>query len=1338
MFKSARSLRFSGLGCTLLTCMLTLLGGGSAQAATTTLADTPIYSASSVPANLMLALSVEFPTGLVAAYKGTNDYASATNYLGYFDNDKCYDYDSTNGWFVPVNKSGPSCSGHWSGNMLNWATMAALDEFRQALTGGNRGSPTLGGADTTTNTVLLRSNLTKQGSYSTNFPDKNVTRATTIGDSAFSSSTVYIRNGGLGTKFQVADNSGFSNSGGNIMKTYNAQVQVCVANLLESNCNSAHASTDYVGAGVYAKPEGLIQQNYTKIRVGASGYGYLLGNTSGQANGVVRALLRDNGPTAYNGNSARINPNPNAEWSSTTGIFVANPDTADITGTAPGGGNATQTGAINYLNQFGYTNSGYETYDTVSDLYWATLAYFMQVPLDKSYTKNLSATNSLDPQFPVFSGTPPNDPISYSCQANAIVTIGDDHTHYDTGVPGGTINSSQVGGGLPIIPANGTVPAVNAAAYTTALGNLPLIEGTTPSKSYSQYWSNVSSPSLGTQLGGLVWGDQATYYMPGLAYYAHTNDIRNDVVLTVPTAQSQATLGKQTIDTYAVDVLEPGSYDGTSGHEIYSPTNLGSAGPNIYWLTAKYGGFNDINGDGKPANFLTWHTNSTTAALKNLRPDNFFQGNQPDLLQAGLAQIFNRVASTSVARGAAPSVTPTRALTSITANTAPYNSPVAGFPIYNVQYKPVSWDGDVSGFVASALAGGSVTPVAGSNTWSAQAQLENLTQNVGSSGTTIVGWNTGRRVLTWSGTAGVPFRYTSLSTAEQAATGSASLVNFLRGDKSNEGVTYHVRSHVLGDIVDSQAVLVQNASSPTYTEAANPGYTAFSTSIANRLPVVYAGADDGMLHAFQADFSSPSGTVPVNGGGSELFAYVPSLLYNGPSTASTPQVDGLAALANLTGVSTNPWNHHFYVDSTPQVSDIDFQLTGLNPTTSTTATANWQTILVGGLGKGGKGIYALNITTVPSAIATTGSDSTTLANGETKLAQSKVMWEFSDPDMGYSYGRPLIVKTRKYGWVVIMTSGYNNTTGTLAGHGILYVLNAKTGALIQKIDTNVGTATSPAGLAQATGYTQDVSDGTIDQVYAGDLLGNVWRFDLSEPAVDALGSPTPAYPAPLQLATLTDPSGVAQPITTAPRIELSIDSTGLNTLRWVFVGTGQFLDISDLNNSQQQTMYALRDGTGSTPTPATVALTRSVLTANPLTTPLNLSDGATGWYYDLPGKVSSSGGTERIVVNPDAAAGVSVVAWATVTPSLDPCSLQGNIYAADFSTGQSVLQDSAGNLMVSVATASATTGVQMVQLPGGEYAILYGQTGSLPSMAKIKQPGGSNQLNRVNWREILK
>ncbi|GAA0696981.1 hypothetical protein ISN75_12125 [Dyella marensis] len=1301
MISLLRPLAVSRTGGLLLALALTSMAG--AAAADTPLANLPIGTASTVPANMILALSVEYPTGTVAAYKSTT-YDYTFPYLGYFDSGKCYDYDENKQWFTPtrftVSASGSCISGgkkaHWSGNMLNWATMTALDEFRQSLTGGNRS------VDSHSATVLLRSNLNSQ-SYVGNFPDRSLSgalAAATVGDDKFNNATVYLRSAGQGSSFLISDNANFSTDNQGKVATYVAAVRVCVEGRLESNCNSAHKATDYPNAGRYNKPEGLIQQNFSKIRVGAAGYAFVQGD--GPANGAVRALIHDNGPTAYNGNGAR-SANPSAEWDGDTGIFAANPDAANGKGRAPGGGDASTTGAINYLNKFGYDN-GYELYDTLGDLYWASLAYLMHVKLDDSYTKGISATNSMDVGFPVYGGLLP-DPIAYTCQANAIVTIGDSHTWYDTRVPssGGPTPSSAVRGALA--PVNGA----DAAAYVDKLGNLPLIETAPKVTMASLFGPNVR---LSTKLAPNGTSD-STYNMAGLAYFAHISDIRADLS------------AKQTVDTYTVDVLEPGPYDGTAGAEIYNPSRFNwwpFAGPNMYWLAAKYGGFDDVNGDGIPANMLTWHTNSTTAAGNDLRPDNYFPGNRPDLIQAGLAQIFKRVSDTSQS-AAGPGVTSTRVLTNVAAGATkgPYYSPVSGFPVYTVSYAPSNWTGEVSGFVATAKLPGDVTAVTGSPSWSAQAKLDALAHAVDAAGAKH-GWDTGRRIITSNGRAGVAFRYGSLGSSQQSQL-SSDQVNYLRGDQSNEGAAFRVRQHILGDIVHSEAVLVQDALSPKYSEASNPGYAAFAQSAASRAPVVYVGANDGMLHAFAADFSSATTTNPVTGGGSELFAYVPALLYKGPS--GNAQVDGLAALSNLNGVSSNNFAHHFYVDQTPQAADADFAFTatssGSPPASATAGTANWHTMLVGGLGKGGKGYYALDVTTVPSAIDAVSSSAAT----ETALASGKVLWEFTDSDMGFSYGKPVVAKTRKYGWVVLLTSGYNNASG----HGHLYVVNARTGALLETLDTpDAGTPGNPSGLAQATAFTRDVTDNTVEQVYAGDLLGNVWRFDLSG---------TDAYPKPTLLATLTDGSK-AQPVTTAPRVELDINASGLGTRRWVFVGTGKALDASDLSDSQQQTMYALRDGDTVAPSAATSPITRADLQRiADMTKGATIADSAKGWYYDLTGSAGANGGSERIVADPDAAAGTFTVAWATMTPSSDPCSLQGNIYAANFGTGQSALLDAAGNVVKSLTTESAPTKLQEVKLPNGNLALLYGQAGLPPQVARMRQGTSGNGIQRVNWREVL-
>ena len=174
--------------------------------------------------------------------------------------------------------------------------------------------------------------------------------------------------------------------------------------------------------------------------------------------------------------------------------------------------------------------------------------------------------------------------------------------------------------------------------------------------------------------------------------------------------------------------------------------------------------------------------------------------------------------------------------------------------------------------------------------------------------------------------------------------------------------------------------------------------------------MVYAGANDGMLHGF------------VGTTGTEQFAYVPSAVFQGPN--GTPQVDGLAALGNPN------YTHHYYVDATPYAFDIDLATRAAAQATG----PNWHTLLIGGLGKGGKSFYAIDVTDPASM------------NSEAAVA-ANVLWEFTDSTMGYSFGAPVVVKTAKYGWVVALTSGYDNSDG----YGYLYFVNPSTGALLEKV-----------------------------------------------------------------------------------------------------------------------------------------------------------------------------------------------------------------------------------------------------------------------------------------------
>jgi type IV pilus assembly protein PilY1 len=274
------------------------------------------------------------------------------------------------------------------------------------------------------------------------------------------------------------------------------------------------------------------------------------------------------------------------------------------------------------------------------------------------------------------------------------------------------------------------------------------------------------------------------------------------------------------------------------------------------------------------------------------------------------------------------------------------------------------------------------------------------------------------------------------------------------------------------------------------------------------------------------------------------------------------------------------------------------------------------------------------------------------------------MWEFpnaSTPaqaarNVGLSFGKPIIAKLKGHGWVVLLTSGYNNTSGDGKGH--LFVVNAETGALIADIPTSAGSATTPSGLGQISAYAANGRiDATVDTVYGGDLSGNVWRFNLSG---------APASWDAVRLATLTDGTN-PQPITSAP--ELSNVTTINGQKRIVFVGTGQLLGASDIQSQGIQSFYALVDDLSSNPTIGSprAALSRKALTASADSRDIagTAVDYSTkrGWYIDFPAG-------ERVTTDPQAAFGA--VIFSTNLPSSSACSSASYMYAVGQSTGGAI------------------------------------------------------------------
>jgi type IV pilus assembly protein PilY1 len=1217
--------------------------------AQTPLADQPVFTVAAVPGNLALTLSVEFPTALGIAH--TAAYATGSEFLGYFDPKKCYTYTYNSGtplssYFQPAGTAaGHVCSGKWSGNFLNWATMQTVDPFRWALTGGFRST------DTASMTVLERAYNSGQSGTA----DRALSGAALIaGATPMSWAALNIHSSGLGAQFQINGGGGgatanlTSNAASAITGYYNiyAHVRVCDASAgaggLEANCKQYGSSY---------KPEGLIQQYSDRMRYSA--FGYLNDSSVTRDGGVLRARQKFVGPTQPVPGSSPIT-NPLAEWSTADGIMLVNPDSADASSTATAYGTAVvNSGVMNYLNKFGSitrSSNSYKTYDPVSELYYAALRYYRHLGNVPEWSNarqtnpNAAASDiaTYVDGFPVITNW--DDPIQYACQKNYILGIGDVNTHADRDLPGAT---------GPTEPAKPSAVAadttVNATTATNAVGAMQGI---------ANLGSAMNYPNCCNNNGPLI---------AGLAYDANAGDIRPD------NPSDPKTLGRQSVQTYWLDVLE-----------------TGFIANNQYYLATKYGGFT-VPDNFKPYSQGSqdiaqswWHTGAATDVVgSQLRPDNYYTANRPDLMVAGLTNAFASIANKLRAFTTSFSTASSQIVSTTTGS-------------YAAQYDGKNWTGDVVANTTVLDAAAAVPAV--TQAWNFAATLAAQASDNG--------WNTGRTLISYNNTTriGVPFRaanldatqMASLDTSYRSGNDSSDYLNYLRGDRSQEqsstvagsSLAYRTRINLLGDIVNSKTLPVAAPAAP-YSEDSNPGYAAFKAANAARRTMVYVGANDGMVHAVDGSLSGATA-------GKEVFAYVPAALFSGPN--NTPSADGLAALGNPNFV------HHFYVDSTPVTADVDFK-----NTVGGSSAADWRTILVGGLGKGGKAFYALDVTK-PDSITSEA------------VGAGKVLWEFTDSDLGYSYGAPAIAKLKKYGWVVMFASGYNNASGI----GYLYIVNPRNGALLEKISTGTGSATAPAGMAAIQTFLLDTKDGTSESVYAGDLLGNVWRFDLT--------GMSGSYPAPTRLALLTDAAGNALSVTSRPLVMIQ---PGTNR-RYVTVGTGRMLATSDVANSQIQTFFAIIDGTASRPN-TTAALPSSITfpirrsnlhQLTDLTKPVTLDlTREVGWYVDL-GSIGSGPGW-RVISDPSGFLG-SVIFSTMVPSSSSACSPSGqsHVYAIDLGSGQSMLPSN----MAYLATPSVVTDLVLLSVNGTPKLIIGTDDGK--STQQDVSKGAQLGYQLLNWREI--
>lgn len=652
----------------------------------------------------------------------------------------------------------------------------------------------------------------------------------------------------------------------------------------------------------------------------------------------------------------------------------------------------------------------------------------------------------------------------------------------------------------------------------------------------------------------------------------------------------------------------------------------------------------------------------------------YLSARDPDSLTSGLSAILRSI-DRATGSGAAAA----------TASLQPTMDDSQSNRIYIASYTTVDWYGDVSAYSIDLDNG----TISSSSIWDAGELLDS---RIG-----ISGDSDGRTIYVDVAGTRKPFRIGEMTAAQQAyfdntkldqysdwsstdqstATGEL-LVNYLRGHNRYEDQNrdtdfgtyarlYRDRAHVLGDMVHSQPVYVKNS---VYNFG--PGY---DPTHGGRMGMLYVAANDGMLHAFCTE------SVGDCSPGRELWAFViPMALKNMWYLADKRHAD----------------NHHFMVDGPIAVSDAYIN-------------GGWKTILVGAMGKGGRGYYAFDITspTNPQLLWTFS------AEGPDDIANTTD----DNPNVGYSYGTPMITKVDSNGdlrgdnteWRVLLPSGYNNVPGlpesgnftTADGGGYLFVVDAGTGSLVSTISTSTGSATSPSGFANVSIRVPDFeTDNTALDAYGGDLEGNMWRFDL--------GNGTTSKVIGL---------GSSHPITTAPEIG---EVDGGNAL---FFGTGRYLGQTDLSTADQQYIIGVKASASN--------LTLGDLVQQTGADEIDWSTG-NGWYLAL------TGGKERVNLAPQLYFGTLI--FATTLPTGTECRPDGSgrLYFVNYSSGTRIDDDTPLYMTFS----APLVGVSVVKLPSGTPKVIpitskgeypEGSPPDLPMTPGLTEDSGT----RIMWRELI-
>ena len=519
------------------------------------------------------------------------------------------------------------------------------------------------------------------------------------------------------------------------------------------------------------------------------------------------------------------------------------------------------------------------------------------------------------------------------------------------------------------------------------------------------------------------------------------------------------------------------------------------------WYAAKWGGFVDSGDlDGVPQS-NEWDSDADGD------PDNYFTVTNPGEMRTTLQRAFNAIEEAS---GGANEVGVSS------------GSLVDTSRIYEATFQSGSWYGDLTSRAIDVEGN-----IADTFDWNVNTRLESQIEN------------DSRTILTYkpSQDRGIAFRWpTDLNnlgddelddtqvnylsrdpTTNSSDNRGADRLDFVRGVAFDD---FRTRIKPLGDIIASTPQLV---GPPVYYYSDNWGegqpetdnpYSAFGKQYATRDRTLYVGANDGMLHAFDAG-SLVDGEWTA-GTGDEVFAYVPSIAYK-----------------NLPELTSVDYGHKYFVDVSPTIGDAIID-------------DNWRTVLVSGMGKGGQGVFALDVTDVDS-VSEDGADAT-------------VLWEFTEADnagrLGYVFTSPLIARMHNGKWAAIFGNGYNSTAddghSSSDGRAAIFIVDLETGELIKELTGNLASLTKANGINAPTAVDLD-NDSIVDIIYAADLRGRITKYDVRSENPDnwtRIGN---------RVIVLSDSGGADLPVTAG--ISVGSHPTGQGVM--IYAATGKYLEPSD-------------------------------------------------------------------------------------------------------------------------------------------------------------------------------